>query len=477
MRSLTYTGRCRERRRTTENMKQQEKPWGGRFSEPTDRDVEAFTSSLHYDRRLYRYDIEGSVAHARMLAKQGIISRGEARAIVAGLKTILGEIEAGHFAFHPDDEDIHMAVEKALTERIGEAGGKLHTGRSRNDQVALDIRLYLRDEIGQVLGLVGNLKAGFLGQAKKESDTVLPGYTHMQKAQPVLLAHYLLAFWEMLDRDEQRLRDCLKRVNVMPLGAAALAGTGLPIDRRYIARLLGFPKVTANSMDTVSDRDFVAEFVFAASLAMMHLSRFCEDLVLWSTDEFGYVEISDAFTTGSSIMPQKKNPDVAELIRGKTGRVYGHLVALLTVLKGLPMTYNRDLQEDKEPLFDTVDTVKACLKLLTSMIAHLNFKRERMEEGAAGGFATATDVAEYLVLKGVPFREAHGVVGKLVAFCISHKKELIGLTLGEFRRFYPGFEKDVYGRLTARQSVNARRAIGGTARETVLKRIGEIEKP
>ena len=319
------------------------------------------------------------------------------------------------------------------------------------------------------------LKAGFLDLAKKELGVILPGYTHLQKAQPVLLAHYLLAFWEMLDRDEARLRDCLKRVNVMPLGAAALAGTGLPIDRRYVARLLQFPAVTENSMDTVSDRDFVAEFIFAASLVMMHLSRFCEDLVLWSSDEFGYVEIADAFTTGSSIMPQKKNPDVAELIRGKTGRVYGHLVALLTILKGLPMTYNRDLQEDKEPLFDTVDTLQACLKVLTAMIGRLTFNRARMEAGAAGGFSTATDVAEYLVMKGVPFREAHGIVGKMVAFCMRKKKTLTDLTLTELRTFYPGFGKDLFERLTVRQSVNARHVAGGTAEETVRRRIGEIE--
>jgi argininosuccinate lyase len=456
-------------------MKTQGKPWGSRFSEPTDHEVETFTSSLHYDRRLHRYDIEGSIAHARMLAKQGIVPRGEATAIVAGLRELLAEIESGSFPFHPDDEDIHMAIEKALTERIGEIGGKLHTGRSRNDQIALDVRLYLRDEIDRSIRLIAALKDGFLALAKKEAGVILSGYTHMQKAQPVLLAHYLLAFWEMFDRDEARLRDCLKRVNVMPLGSAALAGTGLPIDRKYVARLLRFPAVTNNSMDSVSDRDFIAEFVFAASLVMMHLSRFCEDLILWSTNEFGYVEIADAFTTGSSIMPQKKNPDVAELIRGKTGRVYGHLMTVLTILKGLPMTYNRDLQEDKEPLFDTVDTLHACLRVLTAMIDNLSFNRERMEAEAGGGFSTATDVAEYLVMKNVPFREAHGIVGKLVAFCVRKNKTLFDLSLKELRRFYPGFEADLCERFTARRSVNARTAIGGTAEETVRKRIREIE--
>ena len=456
-------------------MKTKEKPWGGRFSEPTDRQVEAFTSSLHFDRRLFRYDVEGSIAHARMLGRQGIITKGEARVIVAGLRKVLDDIEAGNFIFRPGDEDIHMAIEKALTDRIGDVGGKLHTGRSRNDQIALDIRLYLREEIGRVLELVAALKSAFLDAAKKECGVILPGYTHLQKAQPVLLSHYLLAFWEMLTRDEARFRDCLKRVNVMPLGAAALAGTGLPIDRSYVARLLDFPAVTRNSMDAVSDRDFAAEFVFAASLAMMHMSRFCEDLIFWSTDEFGYVEIADAFTTGSSIMPQKKNPDVAELIRGKTGRVYGHLVSLLTILKGLPMTYNRDLQEDKEPLFDTVDTLQASLGILAAMIGRLTFNRKRMEKGAKGGFSTATDVAEYLVLKGVPFREAHGIVGKLVAFCLQNEKTLTDLTLREYRRFFPGFKKDIFACLTVRQSVNARKMTGGTAEETVRKRIAEIE--
>jgi argininosuccinate lyase len=430
-------------------MKKEEKPWGGRFAEPTDREVEAFTASIHYDNRLYRYDIEGSVAHARMLAKQGIITQAEAKAIQVGLRNILADIEAGKFAFEAGDEDIHMAVEKALIARIGEAGGKLHTGRSRNDQVALDIRLYLRAEIGRTVGLIKALKNGFVELAKKEMGVVMPGYTHMQKAQPVLLSHYMLAFREMLDRDEARMVDCLKRVNVMPLGAAALAGTGLPIDRAYVAKLLKFPSVTENSIDTVADRDFVAEFIFAASLIMAHLSRFCEDLVIWSSSEFGYAEIADAFTTGSSIMPQKKNPDVAELIRGKTGRVYGDLVALLTILKGLPMTYNRDLQEDKEPLFDAVDTVTTSLAILAAMIGRLTFNRKRMESEAGGGFATATDVAEYLVMK---------------------------LTLQEFRNFHKGFGKDLFKCLTARQSVNARMSAGGTAEEIVRKRIAEIEK-
>ncbi len=448
-----------------------EKPWGGRFSEGTDKEVEAFTLSLHYDRRLYRWDIEGSIAHARMLARQGIIRVEESRVIVSGLKKVRRDIDEGRFVFHADDEDIHMAIEKELTRQIGETGGKLHTARSRNDQVALDVRLYLRAEIDELMGLIHGLQDALLKQAKKELGVILPGYTHMQKAQPVLLSHYLLAFWEMFDRDLARLRDCRIRVNVMPLGAAALAGTGLPIDREYVARLLKFPRVTQNSMDTVSDRDFVAEFIFVASLVMTHLSRFCEDLVLWSTDEFGFIEIADSFTTGSSIMPQKKNPDVAELIRGKTGRVYGDLMAILTLLKGLPMTYNRDLQEDKEPLFDAVDTLKASVRIFAMMIGHVAFRRERMETGAEGGFSTATDIAEYLVRKGTPFREAHGIVGRIVAFCIQKKKALTELTMEEFRGFYRGFDEDVFACLTVRQSVNARTATGGTAEEAVRARM------
>jgi len=452
-----------------------EKPWGGRFSEGTDEEVEAFTTSLHFDRRLYQYDIEGSIAHARMLAKQGIIPKSEARAIIAGLKDICGDIAAGEFFFNPDDEDIHMAIEKALILRVGEVGGKLHTGRSRNDQVALDTRLYLRAQSDDLIKLVRNLQLALVEQAKKEMGVIIPGYTHMQKAQPVLLSHYLLSFWEMFDRDLARLNDCRRRVNVMPLGAAALAGTGLPVDRQCVARILKFPRVTQNSMDTVSDRDFVAEFIFVASLLMMHLSRFCEDLVLWSTDEFGYIEIADSFTTGSSIMPQKKNPDVAELIRGKTGRVYGDLVAVLTLLKGLPMTYNRDLQEDKEALFDAVDTTKASLRIFTMMIGHIAFKRERMECGAEGGFSTATDIAEYLVRMGTPFREAHGIVGRIVAYCIKNKKVLTELTMKEFLDFYSGFDEDVFKYLTVKQSVGARKERGGTAEETVRARIAEIE--
>jgi argininosuccinate lyase len=456
-------------------MTTQKKPWGGRFQEPTDKDVEAFTASIHFDRRLYRQDIEGSIAHARMLASQKIITKKEEKSILAGLKTIGKDIEAGRFVFNPDDEDIHMAIEKSLISRIGKAGGKLHTGRSRNDQVSLDVRLYLRDEIRRILELLSIFKKSLTDLAKKEIKTIMPGYTHLQKAQPVLLSHHLLAYWEMIDRDEARLLDCQKRVNILPLGAAALAGTNLPIDRKQVADLLNFPAISENSMDTVSDRDFIAEFIFATCLIMMHLSRFCEDLILWSSSEFGFVEISDSFTTGSSIMPQKKNPDVAELVRGKTGRVYGHLVSLLTVLKGLPMTYNRDLQEDKEPLFDTVDTVKGCVKTLASMIRHLQFNRLRMREEAAKGFSTATDLAEYLVMKGVPFRESHGIVGRLVAYSIRSGKALHDLTLSEYRKFYQGFDEDIFACLKIENAVNAKNSLGGTAEKNVRKRLAEIE--
>ena len=456
-------------------MTDKKKPWGGRFQAPTDKAVEAFTASIHFDRRLYRHDIEGSMAHARMLAAQKLISRKEEKAIVSGLKGILADIGKGRLSFAPGDEDIHMAVEKELIRRIGDAGGKLHTARSRNDQVSLDTRLYLRDETDRIIASLQAFKSSLVRLAKKEIRTIMPGYTHLQKAQPVLLSHWLLAYWEMLDRDEARLTDGRKRINVLPLGAAALAGTNLPIDRRKVAALLNFPAVSENSMDTVSDRDFAAEFIFAASLIMMHLSRFCEDLILWSGGEFGFVEISDAFTTGSSIMPQKKNPDVAELVRGKTGRVYGHLVALLTLLKGLPMTYNRDLQEDKEPLFDTVDTVKGCLQTLTAMTRHLKFNREHMREEAAKGFSTATDLAEYLVSRGVPFRQSHGIVGRLVAYGLKENKTFAQMTLKEFQRFSAAFEADVSGCLGVETAVNAKTSHGGTAEKMVLKRIAEIE--
>ena len=452
------------------------KPWSGRFQKPTAGNVEKFTSSIHYDQRLYSYDIEGSIAHATMLAGQGIIAKAEAQKIVLALKNILKDIEKGEIKFNASDEDIHMAIERELISRIGEAGGKLHTARSRNDQIVLDVRLFLRTEIKNILALIDALQTQLIKLAKSEIKTIMPGYTHMQKAQPVLLSHYFLAFGEMFARDAQRLNDCKNRFNVLPLGAAALAGTSLPIDRKRTAKILNFPAVSKNSMDTVSDRDFIAEFIFASSMVMMHLSRFCEDLVLWSSDEFGFVEISDAYTTGSSIMPQKKNPDVAELIRGKTARVYGDLFAIMTILKGLPMAYNRDLQEDKEPLFDSVDTVKDCLAIFTEMIKHTKFNAAKMYAAAKRGFSTATDVAEYLVRKGIPFRRAHEIVGNIVAYCLKNKKELENLTLKEYRKFYNGFTQDIQTKIKLENAVNSRKHTGGTATAAVLERIREFEK-
>jgi len=452
-----------------------EKPWGGRFREATDPEVERFTASIPFDRRLYRKDIEGSVAHARMLCRQGIISREEEEAIVQGLKEIGREIEAGKFAFKPEDEDIHMAIEKALIKKIGSAGEKLHTGRSRNDQVALDMRLYVRGEMERTIGLVRDLRLKLVEIAEREKDTIMPGYTHLQKAQPVLLAHYLLAFEAMFARDEERLRDAWERVNVMPLGAGALAGSGLPLDRKYVAELLDFPRITQNSMDTVSDRDFVAEYIFACALIMMHLSRICEDFIIWSTSEFSYLEIADSFATGSSLMPQKKNPDVAELIRGKTGRVYGHLISLLTVFKGLPMTYNRDLQEDKEALFDAVDTTLSSLQVFIAMLGHIKFNREKMAEEAAKGFTTATDLVEYLVLKGLPFREAHGVVGKLVAYCLKENRSFADLSLQEWKKVSEKFGPEIKKMLTPRASIERKKTLGSTSFREVEKQIARLK--
>lgn len=452
------------------------KPWGGRFKKTTAASVEAFTASLDVDQRLYPFDIQGSIAHAAMLARQKIISRKEASKIIAALKHILRDLDAGKIKFDAADEDIHMAVEKELIRRIGEIGGKLHTARSRNDQVVLDTRLFLRQEILKIISLMESLQKTLVKIAKREIKTIMPGYTHLQKAQPILLSHYLLAFVEMFCRDRQRMEDCLKRVNVFPLGSAALAGTGLPIDRRSTAAALEFDAISANSLDAVADRDFVAEFIFAASTVMIHLSRFCEDLVLWSTEEFGFIEISDAYTTGSSIMPQKKNPDVAELIRGKTARVFGSLMAVMTLQKGLPMAYNRDLQEDKESLFDAVDTVQDCLSIFTEMIANTKFNSAMMYRAAQSGFVAATDVAEYLVQKGVPFRKAHAIVGKIVAYCLEQKKELENLTLKEYQKFSKDIDHAIQNVIKLKNAVNARKHIGGTATKMVMERITAFER-
>src|SRR3989339_2458 len=397
--------------------------WGGRFAEKTAASVAAFTASIHYDARLYRHDIAGSRAHARMLARQGLISEAEGALIVQGLAQIEQEIEAGKFVFRPELEDIHMNIEKSLVEKIGPAGEKLHTPRSRNDQVALDVRLYLREECRGLIELVAELQTACVVLARKYEQAVMPGYTHLQRAQPVLVAHHLLAYYEMFGRDRERFTDGLKRINVMPLGAAALAGTGLPIDREFVAKELGFPKVTANSMDTVGDRDFIIEFMSAASLIQIHLSRLSEELVLWTTEEFSFVTLADSFCTGSSIMPQKKNPDIPELIRGKSGRGVGNLMSLLMLLKGLPMTYNRDLQEDKEPLFDTVDTVSQSVAIMAQLLGNLTFNEARLAAGLGGGYMTATDLADYLVRKDIPFRQAHAIVGRTVAYALRLGKE------------------------------------------------------
>jgi argininosuccinate lyase len=449
----------------------EDKLWGGRFTQPTDKFVEEFTASIEFDKRLYRHDIRGSIAHARMLGREGIIPPGDTEAIVGGLQDILGRIESGSFDFSVSLEDIHMNIEAQLTQKIGEAGKRLHTGRSRNDQVALDIRLYLRDEIAEISGYLDLLINSLLFKAEKHLGVIMPGYTHLQTAQPVLFSHYMLAYVEMFKRDRGRMEDCLKRLNVLPLGSGALAGTTFPIDREYVAELLEFPEVTRNSLDAVSDRDFSLEFLSSAAILMMHLSRFSEELIIWSTSEFRFIELSDAFCTGSSIMPQKKNPDVPELVRGKTGRVYGNLVALLTVMKALPLAYNKDMQEDKEPLFDTVDTVKGSIRIFAEMIREMRLNSDRMRAAAGGGFSVATDVADYLVRKGMPFRDAHEVVGKAVRYCIESKKELQELTLAEWRGFSGSIEEDIMAAITLEASVNARSATGGTALERVREEI------
>jgi argininosuccinate lyase len=454
----------------------QEKLWGGRFSQPTDKFVEEFTASIQFDQRLYRYDIQGSIAHCRMLVRQGIILPEEADAIVAGLGVILGEIERGEFEFSIAREDIHMNVEARLIENIGPVGGKLHTARSRNDQVALDVRLYLRDEVDAIRTALVKLQQALLGQAEANLDVIMPGYTHLQTAQPILFAHHLLAYVEMFARDAGRLVDLRARLNVLPLGAGALAGTTFPIDREWVAQQLGFDGVTRNSLDSVSDRDFAIEFCSFAALLMMHLSRLAEELVLWSSADFAFIDLSDGFCTGSSIMPQKKNPDVPELVRGKTGRVYGNLVSLLTLMKSLPLAYNKDMQEDKEPLFDTIDTVRGSLKVFAEMIARMQVNAANMRAAAARGFSTATDVADYLVRKGLPFRQAHEVVGKTVRYCVETGKDLPALTLEEFRQFSQKIETDIFAAVTLEASVNARQATGGTARAAVEQEIARARQ-
>jgi len=453
-----------------------EKPWGGRFSEATAASVEAFTASVHFDARLARHDITGSRAHARMLARQGLITETERDQILAGLTAIEDEITAGRFVFRPELEDVHMNIEHALVAKIGPAGEKLHTARSRNDQVALDLKLYLREEAGRFNDLLTDLQEALVALARRSMGIIMPGYTHMQRAQPVLASHHFLAYYEMFGRDRERFGDCARRLNVLPLGAAALAGTGLPIDRQSMAAELGFNAVSANSMDTVGDRDFAVEFASAALLAHLHLSRLAEELVLWASEEFRFITLADRFCTGSSIMPQKKNPDIPELIRGKTGRVLGNLVALATLLKGLPLTYNRDLQEDKEPIFDTVDTVSASLAMAAELSRHTECNRAAMAQATLGGFMTATDLADYLVRKNVPFRQAHAIVGRIVATCIEQGKELTDLSLAELRAAAPQIEADVFVTLSIEGSVASRLSEGGTAPARVETALRQAEE-
>ena len=453
-----------------------EKLWDGRFSEGTDKLVERFTSSINYDKRLYSFDIEGSIAHCTMLVKAGVLTDDESAALTKGLKQVKDEIEAGKFVYDDSLEDIHMHVESRLSAIVGTTARKLHTARSRNDQVALDIRMYLREEVRLIIAAIHRLRQVIVESAEKHMGVVLPGYTHMQHAQPVLLSHHFMAYYEMFTRDMERFEDCLKRINVMPLGSAALAGTTYPIDRHYTAELLDFPAVSANSMDTVSDRDFVIEFLSAASICMTHFSRISEEFVLWSSSEFSFMEISDAFTTGSSIMPQKKNPDVCELVRGKTGRVFGSLMTLLTLMKSLPLAYNRDMQEDKEPLFDAIDTLKMTLEVYSRMLPNIRFKKEVMEKAAETGFLNATDMADYLVTKGMPFREAHSVVGKAVSYALSLGKELHDFSINEFQKFSPLISDDVGIYLTTDQVINRRRSFGGTASQNVKTAIESARK-
>ena len=452
------------------------KMWGGRFSEGTAASVEAFSASIQYDSRLYKYDIAGSKAHAAMLASQGILTGEELTAITDGLTAIEKEIDQGTFEFRRELEDIHMNIEKSLLERIGPAGAKLHSARSRNDQVALDFKMYLRDQCDTLILLLDDIRKAFVMLARKYLGNIMPGYTHLQRAQPVQIAHHMLAYYEMFSRDRERIVDCRKRLNLSPLGCAAMAGTGLPIDREQVAAALGFDGVTANSMDTSGDRDYAIEFTSDCTMIQLHLSRLSEELVLWSSQEFNFVNISDKFCTGSSIMPQKKNPDIPELIRGKSGRVVGSLITLITLMKGLPLTYNRDLQEDKEPVFDTVDTVSASLSIMAELLENLSFNTAGMLEATQTGCITATDLADYLVLKNVPFREAHGIVGRAVAYCLEKGCELPDLTLEELAGFSKAIVKDVYEVLSVEGSVNSRISTGGTALQRVEEAVVAAEK-
>lgn len=436
------------------------KLWGGRFTKETNQLVHNFNASISFDQKLYKQDIEGSIAHVTMLAKQGIISEDDKDLITSGLSEIMEEIMNGSLEIDAEHEDIHSFVEAHLIERIGDAGKKLHTGRSRNDQIALDMKLYIRDEITVIDELVKKLMVTLHETMKANTDTFMPGFTHLQKAQPVTLAHHLGAYFEMLKRDRSRLSDISKRLNLSPLGSGALAGTTYPLDREYTAQLLGFLGPTLNSQDSVSDRDYIIELLSALSTIMMHLSRFSEEIIIWNSNEYRFIELDDAYSTGSSIMPQKKNPDIAELVRGKTGRVYGSLISILTVMKGLPLAYNKDIQEDKEFTFDAIDTVKGCLALFDGMVSSMKFRKDNMAVSAMGGFTNATDAADYLVGKGVPFRDAHGIIGQLVLFCIEKGISLEDLSLSEFKNISPVFEQDIYEAISLTSCVNKRKTIG-----------------
>ena len=445
------------------------KLWGGRFTKETNQLVHNFNASLSFDQKFYHQDIEGSIAHVKMLAKQGILTTEDRDAIIEGLEGIRRDLESGALAFTAEHEDIHSFVEAVLTERIGEAGKRLHTGRSRNDQVALDMKLYTRDEIDELDGLVKSLLEELLKLMEENLDTYMPGFTHLQKAQPITLAHHMGAYFEMFDRDRSRLSDIRKRMNYCPLGSGALAGTTYPLDREYTAELLGFDGPTLNSMDSVADRDYVIELLSALSTIAMHLSRFCEEIIIWNTNEYQFVEIDDSYSTGSSIMPQKKNPDIAELIRGKTGRVYGALISILTTMKGIPLAYNKDMQEDKELTFDAIDTVKGCLALFTGMISSMTFKKDAMEASAKNGFTNATDAADYLVNHGVAFRDAHGIVGQLVLYCIEKGIALDDMSLEEFQAISPVFEEDIYDAISMQTCVKKRMTIGAPGQDAMKK--------
>lgn len=449
--------------------------WGGRFTKETDKLVYNFNASISFDQKFYAQDIRGSIAHVTMLQKQGILTKEEKERIIEGLNGILRDVENGTLQITDEYEDIHSFVEANLIDRIGDAGKKLHTGRSRNDQVALDMRLYTRDEIGEIDALLKELLEVLMDLMKEHTETYMPGFTHLQKAQPVTLAHHLGAYFEMFKRDRLRMKDIRKRMNYCPLGAGALAGTTYPLDREYTAELLGFDGPTLNSMDSVSDRDYLIELLSAMSTVMMHLSRFCEEVILWNSNEYQFVEIDDAYSTGSSIMPQKKNPDIAELVRGKTGRVYGALMSLLTTMKGIPLAYNKDMQEDKELVFDAVDTTKGCLALFTGMLRTMRFHKQRMEDSAKNGFTNATDAADYLVNHGVPFRDAHGIVGQLVLYCIERNIALDDMSLEEFQAISPVFEDDIYEAISMKTCVEMRNTIGAPGKSAMEAAIAQEE--